>query len=97
MEMLIGLLAVFSLFFVPITGVMAILITKFAFRPLVETLAKALRESGHGPHDPSHLQVQELTEQVQALVDQVRQLKDAHEFDRKLLNADSSVPAPFSS
>lgn len=97
MEMLIGLLAVFSLFFVPITGVMVILITKFAFRPLVETLAKALRESGQGGHSAPGWQIQELSEQVQALAQEVRQLKETQEFDQKLLEGESSVPSSLSS
>ena len=44
---LVGLLAVFSIFFIPITAGMFILTTRFALKPLVETLAKALRESGY--------------------------------------------------
>ena len=72
---------------------MVILTTKFAFKPLVETLAKALRESGQGTQDTSNWQLQELTEQVLALTEEVRQLKDVQEFDRKLLNSEASPPS----
>ena len=92
MEALIPLLAIFSIFFIPITGAMVILTTKFAFRPLVETLSKALRESGHGGGDESQWQIQELTEQVQTLAAEVKELKDAHDFDQKLLG--STPPTP---
>jgi hypothetical protein len=96
METLIPLLAIFSIFFIPIGGLMIILTTRFAFKPLVETLAKALRETGHGPDTRPELQLLELTEQVQALAEEVRGLKEAQEFDRKLLAPESSPsPTPF--
>lgn len=84
-EVLIPLLAVFSIFFIPITGVMLILTTRFALRPLAETLAKALKESGYGPSAEWMTHVHTLTEQVESLSREVQQLRDAQEFDRKLL------------
>ncbi len=90
MEVLIPLLAVFSIFFIPIASLMLILTTKFAFKPLVETLAKALRESGQGAQDTPHWELQELTEQVLALTEEVRQLKEVQEFDKKLLGSEAS-------
>ena len=92
-EVLIPLLAVFSIFFIPIAGLMVILTTKFAFKPLVETLAKALRESGQGAQDTPNWQLQELTEQVLALTEEVRQLKEVQEFDNKLLGSETSSPS----
>ena len=92
MEALIPLLAVFSIFFIPMAGLMLILTSKFALRPLVETLAKALRESKEGTDTPTW-QMQELTEQIQALTEEVRQLKEVRDFDRKLLDSKSS-PTP---
>ena len=84
-EILIPLLAVFSIFFIPITGLTFILTTRFALKPLVETLARALRESGHGssPEMVNHLQA--LSEQVESLANEVQRLRDGQEFDRKLL------------
>ena len=90
MEMLIPLLAVFSIFFIPILGVMMILTSKFALTPLVETLAKALRESGPGAADAPQWQMQELTEQMQALTEEVRKLRDVQDFDKKLLSSETS-------
>ena len=97
MGQLIGLLAVFSIFFVPITGLMIILTTRFAFKPLVETLATALRESGYAqsPERPS-IYV-DLAEQLELLRGEVRQLRDAQEFDKKLMGSTSSkeMDSPF--
>ena len=93
MDVLIPLLAVFSIFFIPIAGLMLILTTKFAFKPLVETLAKSLRESGHGAQYPPQLQLEELTEQVLALSEEVKQLREIQEFDKKLLSSEASFPS----
>lgn len=84
-EVLIPLLAVFSIFFIPITGLMLILTTRFALKPLVETLARALKESGHISPPDLFSHVQALSEQIEALTTEVRQLKEAQEFDRRLL------------
>ena len=87
---LVGVLAVFSIFFVPITGLMLILTTRFAFKPLVETLAKALRESGRGtPYDHS-LPESDLTLQLEALREEIRALRAEQDFDRKLLGSATS-------
>lgn len=91
LEMLIPLFAIFSLFFIPITGVMLILVSKFAFRPLAETIARALRESGQGGQSGGRRKSRELHEQVHLLAGEVLQLKEAHEFERKLMD-----PATFS-
>ncbi|MGW8266618.1 MAG: hypothetical protein ACWGSQ_09640 [Longimicrobiales bacterium] len=88
-EVLIPLLAVFSIFFIPITGLMFILTTRFALKPLVETLARALRESGQSSAPDTLVQLQGLTEQVESLAGEVQRLREAQEFDRKLLEAKS--------
>ena len=84
-EVLIPLLAVFSIFFIPITGLMLILTTRFALKPLVETLARALKESGHGSSTDLLTHMRTLSEQVETLATEVQQLREAQEFDRKLL------------
>jgi hypothetical protein len=86
-EVLIPLLAVFSIFFIPITGVMLILTTRFALKPLVEALSKALRESGHGSSPELINHVRLLSDQVETLTAEVQQLREAQEFDRKLLES----------
>lgn len=93
---IVGLLAVFSIFFVPITGLMLILTTRFAFKPLVETLAKALRDSGHSlPYEHSFPN-QDLALQVEALRQEIKALRAEQDFDRKLLGSAPSRDTDFS-
>ncbi|MGD2124183.1 MAG: hypothetical protein PVJ76_20715 [Gemmatimonadota bacterium] len=84
-EVLIPLLAIFSVLLVPILGVTVILTTRFALKPLAETIAAALRDSGHGSFGPSPQRLEELTEEVSALREEVHRLREVHEFDRTLL------------
>jgi hypothetical protein len=94
-EILIPLLAVFSIFFIPITGLMLILTTRFALKPLVETLARALRESGHVPSPDLASHVRMLSDQVESLAEEVHQLREAQEFDRRLLESrETKAEAP---
>jgi hypothetical protein len=84
MDVLIPILAIFSIFFVPITGVMLILVSKYALKPMVETLSQALRDSRQ-PDPASLVQIQDLMDQVETLTAEVRRLQEVQEFDRKLL------------
>ena len=88
-EILIPLLAIVSIFFIPILGGTIILTTRFALKPLAETIASALRDSGHSPGGERTHQLRDLTEQVQALSEEVQRLREAQEFDRRLLGARS--------
>ena len=86
-EVLIPILAIISVLLVPILGLTVILTTRFALKPLAETIAAALRESGFsGSPGPPH-QLRDLTEQVQMLAEEVQRLREAQEFDRRLLEA----------
>ncbi len=93
-EVLIPLLAIFSVLLVPILGVTVILTTRFALKPLAETLATALRESGHFSSTEAPHQLRDLTEQVHALSEEVHRLREAQEFDRKLLEAPTEGTQP---
>jgi signal transduction histidine kinase len=84
MDVLIPILAIFSIFFVPITGVMLILVSKYALKPMVETLSQALRDSRQ-PDPASLVQIQDLADQVETLTAEVRRLQEVQAFDRKLL------------
>jgi hypothetical protein len=86
-EVLIPLFGIFSVLLVPILGVTVILTTRFALKPLPQTTASALRESGHIPAGGGGARLRDLTDQVQALTDEVHRLRDAQEFDRKLLES----------
>jgi hypothetical protein len=93
-EVLVPLLAIFSVLLVPILGLTVILTTRFALKPLAETLAKALRESGQGSSAEGRLHLQDLAEQVQALTEEVQRLREAQDFDRSLLAARSGEGKP---
>ena len=88
-EVLIPLFAIFSVLLVPILGVTVILTTRFALKPLAETLANALRESGQFSPQETPSQLRDLAEQVNALSDEIQRLREAQEFDRKLLETRS--------
>ena len=86
-EVLIPLFAIFSVILVPVLGLTVILTTRFALKPLAETIANALRESGHISGGPSRESLLALTEQVQSLTDEVHRLREVQEFDKRLLEA----------
>lgn len=70
---------------VPVTGLTLILTARFALKPMTETIARALRESGFAASSGSVDRLQDLTEQVQLLTDEVARLREAQEFDRTLI------------
>ena len=83
MEILIPIIAIISLFFVPITGVMLILVSRYALKPMVETLSAALRDSRQ-PDVASLMRIHALTDQIEELTEEVRRLQAGQEFDRLL-------------
>jgi hypothetical protein len=86
-EVLIPLLAVFSIFFIPIAGLTFVFTSKYALKPLVETLAKAMKESNSGSAPELQRQVMQLTDAVESLSGELQTLKEVQEFDRKLLGS----------
>ncbi|MEQ9569603.1 MAG: hypothetical protein RLN75_05390 [Longimicrobiales bacterium] len=93
MDVLIPIIAIISTIFIPVTGLMLILVSRLALKPMVETLSQALRDSRQ-PDPASMLQVQELTDRVFELTEEVRKLQEAQDFDRKLLGVTESGSAP---
>ena len=83
-RMLIALMGIL-LVMIPVAGITLTLTIRFALTPLVEKLAKALRESGLGGSSETDLRVADLEEQIQVLVSEVRRLNEGQAFDRKLL------------
>lgn len=84
LRMLIPIMGIL-LVMIPVAGITMTLTIRFALTPLVETLAKALRESGMGGSSETDLRVADLEEQIQVLVSEVRRLNEGQAFDRKLL------------
>lgn len=91
MDILIPIIAIISSVLIPVTGVMLILVSRYALKPLVETLSEALRES----KDRSALgstEVRALMEQVDDLTAEVRRLQALQDFDRQLLSSATTPP-----
>ena len=69
---------------VPVTGATAILTLRLGGKPFVETLAKELKG---GRDIELETRIAELTEQVESLTAEVRELRSARSFDEKLLGS----------
>ena len=78
---------------IPVAGLTFALTLRLAVRPFVETLAKALKESGHASGTQElTAQIMILQEEFETLTHEVRELRSAQEFDQKLLvNRDEQV------
>ncbi len=70
---------------VPVIGLTTVLTLRYGLKPFLETLAKELRGSTLDPGLGPNMQVAELTEQIELLAGEVRRLKEAQEFDSRLL------------
>ena len=70
---------------VPVTGLTVVLTAKFATKPIVEALAQLRTGQGYGTPGELQIQIQDLSEQVEGLTAELRGIKDAQAFDRKLL------------
>ena len=70
---------------VPVTGLTVVLTAKFATKPIVEALAQLRTGQGYGSPGELQVQIQDLAEQVEGLTSELRGIKDAQAFDRKLL------------
>jgi hypothetical protein len=70
---------------VPVTGITVVLTAKFATRPIVEALTQLRSGQGYGTPGELQIQIQDLAEQVEGLTVELRGIRDAQAFDRKLL------------
>lgn len=90
---LIWLIPIFGILLVmiPVAGLTLGLTLRLSVKPFVETLAKAIRNAGGGPDEERLL---ELQEEIQALAAEVRELRAAQEFDRKLIGVQDAPSDP---
>ncbi len=80
---------------VPIIGLTTVLTLRFGLKPFVESLAKELRGSGLGaPSGAAQMQMQDLQEQIEVLTAEVRRLREAKDFDQKLLQGRGGSAPP---
>lgn len=82
-----NIIAVIALFLIPMTGLTVILTARLAFKPLVESLSKALRETGFATSPELLSEVHRLSDRLEALTEHVQRLEEGQEFDRKLIRA----------
>ena len=91
LEVLIPIMGIL-LGMIPVAGLTLALTLRFAVRPMVETLAKAVKDS-NGPRDGQlAAQLALLQDEVDTLSREVRELQSTHDFDRKLLAAEAKRP-----
>jgi hypothetical protein len=88
---LVGIFGIL-LVMIPVAGLTFGLTLRFAVKPFVETLARALREGKGADGERLAEQVLLLREEVETLSHEVRDLRGVHEFDQKLM-ASPRVPA----
>ena len=77
---------------VPIIGLTTILTLRYGLRPFIETLAKELKGTAYVPETGPTVEMGDLTEQLALLTEEVRRLKEAQEFDARLLEGQASPP-----
>ncbi len=70
---------------VPVTGLTVILTARFATKPIVEALSQLRSGQGYAAPAEMQVQIQDLSESVEALTAEVQRLREAQAFDRKLL------------
>jgi len=70
---------------VPITGLTLVFTSKFATKHIVKGLNELRSGQSYGTPGELQIQIQDLAEQVESLTSEVRGLKEAQAFDRRLL------------
>lgn len=78
---------------VPVTGLTVVLTAKFATKPIVQAIAQLRGGQGYAGPAEIQMQLQDLSESVEALAGEVQRLREAQAFDRKLLEERSGQAA----
>jgi hypothetical protein len=73
---------------VPVTGLTAVFTLRYGGKPFVETLARELRGVGTLPEPEAERRIHELAEQVEHLTAEVVRLREAQQFDERLLEGE---------
>ncbi|NNL30667.1 MAG: hypothetical protein HKO77_06575 [Gemmatimonadetes bacterium] len=73
---------------VPVTGATLIMTLRLGGKPFIETLAKELKM---GANPRLEDQIAALTDQVESLTTEVRELRSVQSFDKKLLGSREST------
>ena len=70
---------------VPVIGITTVLTLRYGLRPFIETLAKELKGTTLSPDSAAEMQLAAMVAQMETLTDEVQRLKEAQEFDNRLL------------
>lgn len=73
---------------VPVTGLTAVFTLRYGGKPFIETLARELRGAGTLPDAESERRIRDLTEQLEQLTTEVERLREAQQFDERLLEGE---------
>jgi hypothetical protein len=73
---------------VPVIGLTTVLTLRLGLKPFLESLAKELRGTSLDPNAGTNVQIADLSEQIELLAGEVRRLKEAQEFDNRLLKGE---------
>ena len=81
---------------VPVTGLTAVFTLRYGGKPFVETLAREMRGAGALPMPEASKKIEELSDQVEMLTAEVERLKEAQQFDERLLGSEQGSGRPRS-
>lgn len=73
---------------VPVTGLTAVFTLRYGGKPFIETLAREMRGSGALPAPEASRKISELSDQVEMLTAEVERLREAQQFDERLLGSE---------
>lgn len=72
---------------VPVLGITTVLTLRYGLKPFIETLAQELRGTGVVGPERLERRVEDLTAELAEVAAELRALKAAQEFDRRLLES----------
>lgn len=73
---------------VPVAGLTVVFTLRYGGKPFIETLAREMRGAGALPAPETSKKMEELAEQVEVLMAEVERLREAQQFDQRLLGSE---------
>ena len=78
---------------IPVLGVTTVLTLRLGLKPFMESLSGSLPKRHYASSPERDLRIADLAEQVEVLTAEVRRLKEAQEFDHRLLESQAKSPS----
>lgn len=76
---------------IPVLGVTTIVTLRWGLKPFIETLANELKGSGFVAPEELEGRVEALSLELEAVTSELHRLREAQEFDRRLLESGASA------